>query len=684
MKINKIKKSKFKTTKDFEKYMAEREHPLDENLKLKESKQDTENFKQWLTKKAEELGMRANSLNIDSYVKTWLDTFEKERKNVKAPLNDYYYWIKKDDFDEFTKTFQELNQKRDSENKAKEGAKLLYSDNDWKVYHITNYEASKKYGANTKWCITGSKRWANGEKGEKFWKDYHEKNNIEFYFFISKEDKWALCVYPDNKHIEIWASNDVKVPFIPNAPLVDELKNINYRENENSDYDRLCTMIVNNQLPFDVFSDVVYDVISSETGEMEDMSVFNNPAPFCEELEQVIPDGYLETQLVIDGELSEQEYKEITGDDFSEDWGGDIPQINSYDLSILPRDTKENVCDPNNEFYSEVEYFTFDRSEYGDCYINLLDNWGDLLIYLSEIANINNWEEDAIEDFYSTFSSAASVQNDIFTMLCANSLLWDIANNHKSKQILKDLGFSDESINNLINKFTSRWQTESLNEAFNWNTKSNLTPRLKKLVDECLDEMKDIGYDINNRSKDSYLNEFPLVFKVEDRNTSALGTAYYPENGNTYITLNSRIEALTDEQIKNTIIHELCHILAYEKDFKSGNVWYDKEDNKCRGYSKKLSHHGPVWKNICQDVARKLNISLQRLADAESSVAFKDERAKDAKYVFECPNGHKVVQMRASDFVRTYDKKMSDGSPMWYCGKCKKELGQELQYKRIK
>ena len=136
---------------------------------LQEAKQDLENFKKWVENNVGSPSRYMRSGNKEAYVNNWTTEFNNIRQNLNFPYNDFYYWIKLNDWDAFTKFMQEQRDKKDIKKKEKDGARLIYSDSNWKVYEITTYEASVKYGANTKWCISGSKRWSNGENGRGYW-----------------------------------------------------------------------------------------------------------------------------------------------------------------------------------------------------------------------------------------------------------------------------------------------------------------------------------------------------------------------------------------------------------------------------------------------------------------------------------------------------------------------------------
>jgi hypothetical protein len=108
---------------------------------------------------------------------------------------------------------------------AKEGAALIHSDDEWNVYHITNFEASQKYGKGSKWCITGTDTSGNTNAyGNRYWNSYTE-NGIQFYFYINKlrkdeegrEVKFALALSPNGTY-ELFNATDDPIQYIPNGP----------------------------------------------------------------------------------------------------------------------------------------------------------------------------------------------------------------------------------------------------------------------------------------------------------------------------------------------------------------------------------------------------------------------------------------------------------------------------------
>ena len=80
------------------------------------------------------------------------------KHRLKAPENDLYYWIKNKTVDELANAITELETVRSKRGASRDiadtGAKLIQSTEHWTVHKILSFEASQKYGRDSKWCIT--------------------------------------------------------------------------------------------------------------------------------------------------------------------------------------------------------------------------------------------------------------------------------------------------------------------------------------------------------------------------------------------------------------------------------------------------------------------------------------------------------------------------------------------------
>ena len=152
------------------------------------------------------------------------------RKRLKSPSNDLYFWIKSQPVEAFRAAIEEVENTLSNtqlKKSADAGAEFVGSNEDWKVYHITTFEASQKYGRDTKWCITGVDGY-----GRKYWDDY-TKTGVDFYFFISKGKinprgrygKYALALSPKGDY-QVYDQQDNEAYGVPNAPHINGLPDL--------------------------------------------------------------------------------------------------------------------------------------------------------------------------------------------------------------------------------------------------------------------------------------------------------------------------------------------------------------------------------------------------------------------------------------------------------------------------
>lgn len=152
------------------------------------------------------------------------------KNRFKSPENDLYYWIKgktPEDLEvavtNMENTISSTQQKRQME----AGADFVGENDQWKVYHITTYEASQKYGRDTRWCITGVDGY-----GRKYWDDYIN-SGVDFYFYISKDKinprgrfgKYALALSPNDEFL-VYDQQDNEAYGVPNAPVINGLPDV--------------------------------------------------------------------------------------------------------------------------------------------------------------------------------------------------------------------------------------------------------------------------------------------------------------------------------------------------------------------------------------------------------------------------------------------------------------------------
>lgn len=202
----------------------------EELSQLNEAKQDTINFKHWLISKG------ASESEADGYTKR----FDAIKSRLKSPENDYYYWIKKmklqDLYDVINDTERVAEVKRNRRQEIADGAELVYESEHWKIYHITNFDASQYYGRDSKWCVTGV-----GSYGDRYWNDYTGKG-YTFYFCIAKQNydprgedsKFAIALHKDAECYQVFDQQDSECS-LDDIPYYEEIKlpgiNLDYYEN---------------------------------------------------------------------------------------------------------------------------------------------------------------------------------------------------------------------------------------------------------------------------------------------------------------------------------------------------------------------------------------------------------------------------------------------------------------------
>lgn len=413
---------------------------------LIESKADQEKFKQWI-------GL--DKINGKTIGEIYFDKFSNLKNSIKSPYNDIYYWMKNSTADKFKKFVDDEEskkvEKQDIAKKEREGARLVYSDNDWKVYEITNYEASAKYGKGTKWCISGSKLWRNGENGRQFFTDYHVNNGIKFYFFLNKNgEKYALAVYPNNKNCEIFNSEDVKIAFIPDAPDIDEIK-VKYKDN--SDANILVNAIMSGKLETSVLLYLMREVVEENTGDY--CYITDSAAEAASFVCENIPDEFIEFTAVENNEMSIEEFNAITENDYTEEyfeheWGGDIPSIDYNFIGDFK--TKKEYCDSKN--YEKHKYWIFKDSSAGYVYgyeVDYADDFVHLYMICNNMCGIDNWTDDDFDEFFLDEDEEleGASRADVFGCMLTNELIWKIKNRAISKSVLNGLGLSQEYIDSI-------------------------------------------------------------------------------------------------------------------------------------------------------------------------------------------------------------------------------------------
>jgi hypothetical protein len=166
----------------------------------------------------------------------------KVKDRLTVPMNDMTFWTstrqprKKEELLAVIEEEEEKIKTKEQEKKlVQEGAKILFQDDNWLVYAIKNFEACQKYGAGTKWCITGTNIEGDDVYGRRYWDSYTRDGN-EFYFFLKKgsNEKFAVMIDEGGDHT-IFNPQDREMPFIQDAPKVEGLPDVSQ---DNPRYER--------------------------------------------------------------------------------------------------------------------------------------------------------------------------------------------------------------------------------------------------------------------------------------------------------------------------------------------------------------------------------------------------------------------------------------------------------------
>lgn len=410
-------------------------HQIQEE-KLTEAKEDWEKFKIYL---------QNNTDKREEEIEEIIDTFQKNKQRLKPQERDIYYWLKKpvEELIDTLDNLQTTQTRSEKEKEAKEGAKLLYSDKDWKVYEITTYEASAKYGKNTKWCITGSKRWSNDGNGEKYFNEYTKDYKVKFYFFINSDGKkYALAVYP-NKRFEIYNDEDITIPYIPNAPQIDKI-GVKYTKENMNPKDIVIDAIIHNRIPFDKFAKIVSNSYNTYINRDYYLDLYDDVEDFAQAIDGYIPNGYLESESVQNGDITPEEFEKITGYEWDGYWGGDYPTIDVYNIfplsefDLTTKETLINSIKQNPEYKQGYFIYTDDGNAF-NAEITHYKDYSELLLALREIFKDLPDNDDNEEHIDNEMGDADLW---LFIKLIADEILYYSGD----KELLREIGLDEKQI----------------------------------------------------------------------------------------------------------------------------------------------------------------------------------------------------------------------------------------------
>jgi hypothetical protein len=199
-------------------------------------------------------------------IKSAIDSFKqlKARSMLKGAEADISPWTKKPfkDFSTFVGSKSEVLQKKDVSKKIEKDVKHIFENDLVTIISPNTFEASKKYGAGTKWCISG--------KDKLHWDDYIEKD-VKFYFILPKanKNKLAFAIYPNGTVKEVYDAEDniiskkVYEPLLKAYKIPSNIIKVIYSNKDKTNWDewlknieRVVPVIKNEDGTIDVKGDV--------------------------------------------------------------------------------------------------------------------------------------------------------------------------------------------------------------------------------------------------------------------------------------------------------------------------------------------------------------------------------------------------------------------------------------------
>ena len=152
-------------------------------------------------------------------IKGAIDSFKqlKARSLLKGAEADISPWIKKRfaDFTAFIDSKFNILKKKDIDKETEKDVEHVFENNLVTIVSPNTYEASKKYGANTKWCISGRDR--------SHW-DRYINSHLKIYFIIAKTGSKKLAVITHPKRSDGHETLDDKNERVSESELNNKIK----------------------------------------------------------------------------------------------------------------------------------------------------------------------------------------------------------------------------------------------------------------------------------------------------------------------------------------------------------------------------------------------------------------------------------------------------------------------------
>lgn len=224
-----------------------------------------------------------------------------------------------------------------------------------------------------------------------------------------------------------------------------------------------------------------------------------------------------------------------------------------------------------------------------------------------------------------------------------------------------------------------------------YRTKAENNPITDKTIlgyiDECIDKMEELGYDIPKEKLKKFQTDATNTFGSMGYDFSNDGHDYWGKPYYGYILkLSKHMFNEPEKAIKNTIYHELCHLVAMEDDINRGYIYYDEYDRSWkRKRGTQLAGHGPRWQTIADKVSKAIGDTIQRTDDYIKHTGVGDKAQERTKWTFVCPScGTTMNYQRKTKFVKEYNQvNPATGDPRWWCARCHQNLGKKVAFKLV-
>ena len=224
-------------------------------------------------------------------------------------------------------------------------------------------------------------------------------------------------------------------------------------------------------------------------------------------------------------------------------------------------------------------------------------------------------------------------------------------------------------VEKLANKFLEK--TGEVSEAIIGEARKRVTvldsdSDIVSLCEECLADVGNLGIEVN----------MPVQWQTYSSTKSFGEHALKCEYGSYYHVIRVNTKHLNDpiDTVKNTIYHEIAHMLQFEDAIKSGKLIVTYTGFRWRDKYSKISSHGPEWKRYADKISRGLNLNPP--ITRTNAVPEGSEMSRGAgKYQLKCDQcGHIYNYYRMCDTIRHamagngHDEHFISGT----CGACGK------------